>query len=205
MSNKPVVLLDCDGVIGEFIGHTLTTLAALGCPSTLVPVQNTQPHWDFWQDWIPLDWKQPLLAHMRRPGWCLSIPVLPGAQEGVAALQEVADVYFVTSPMADAPYWHMERMQWLQTHFGDPDKQVIFCDTKHRVLGDVFVDDKPANVDQYAVHHAVPTDGRTRGAKVFLWEQSYNMELHKNGLLHPAVVRTGDWALVLDAARSMAG
>ena len=205
MTLKPVVLLDVDGVVAEFIGHTLTMLAALGCPSTLVPAQNTQPHWDYWQDWIPDDWKQPLMAATRRPGWCLSIPVLPGAQEGVRALQDIADVYFVTSPMAGSEYWHMERMQWLRNHFGATDKQVIFCETKHRVLGDVFVDDKPANVDSYAVHHAAPTDGRTRGAHVFLWEQSYNLELHKNGLLHPAVVRTGDWSRVLAAAQSRIG
>jgi 5'(3')-deoxyribonucleotidase len=81
------------------------------------------------------------------PGFCDGIDVQPGAQEAVAALSELGDVYVVTSPWDSSPTWMHERARWVARHFPTiGQRRVIQTAQKHLVRGDVFVDDKPEHV-----------------------------------------------------------
>lgn len=100
-------------------------------------------------------------------GFCGSFEPFPGAVEGVAALREVADVEFLTSPMHGSPTWVHERDAWLERHFGAHHRDVLHVRKKHRVKGDVFVDDYPQNVESWQQHHPNGT--------ALMWTRPYNV------------------------------
>lgn len=156
-------LVDVDGVLADFHAHTFDFVETeLGAVS---PDAHTS--WDI----IPAlgrQYENAVLERWASEGWCRTIPVLEGAREGIAALREVADVYFVTAQMVHSPFWMWERMQWLKEHFAARDGHVVFTLSKYLVAGDVMVDDKPSNVDLWAKHH--PTK------KAILWDQPWNQD-----------------------------
>lgn len=143
------VLVDVDGVLADFHRHTLDfVLAQFG--RYFDP--DVFPTWDMFET-IGRDIQPEVEAHWAQPGWCNTIPVCAGAPEGIEALRGVAEVYFVTAQMTHSPYWMWERVQWLKRHFGADDRHVVFTLSKHLVVGDVLVDDKPANVIGWAAAH----------------------------------------------------
>lgn len=77
----------------------------------------------------------------------------PGAKEGLALLQTVAEVYIVTSHLSAGRTWVYDRDQWLLKHFGIPKKRVIHTEAKYRVLADALVDDRPDNVIAWQAVH----------------------------------------------------
>ena len=115
-------------------------------------------------------------------GWCEAIPVLDGAQAGVAALQSIADVYIVTSPWNSCATWTHEREAWLKRHFDIPHSRVVHTSAKWLCRGDLIVDDKASAVEQWQAEH--PTG---RGV---LWSTPHNQ------LEGWAGERTNDWGVL---------
>jgi len=110
---------------------------------------------------------------------------LPGAQAGLAALQDVAEVYVVTSYVKTSPTWVYERDRWLHEHFYVPRSHVIHTRAKHCFSGAALIDDKPENVEAWAQHQP--------GLPV-LWGQPFNA----NHSASPRVIRTNSWARVIE-------
>lgn len=141
--NRPCVLLDIDGVAASFID------GALPFASTL----TGRPHHHDDIDQMMMekalgltdDQTEAFYRHVSAEGWCRSIPVYPGAQEGIARLREFADVHPVTFQFPSY-YWVREREAWLKEHFDIDPNDVIHTNAKHRISGDVFVEDKTANL-----------------------------------------------------------
>jgi len=109
------------------------------------------------------------------PGFCRSFEPYSGAVEAIDALEEVMDVYIVTSPMR-SPTWVHERSEWLSEHFGIPRNRQVHTQAKYLVSGDLFIDDNPEHVKEWAEHNP-------RGMPV-LWDRPYNQ--------HPVTIR-GPW------------
>jgi 5'(3')-deoxyribonucleotidase len=97
--------------------------------------------------------------------WCLNLPVYPGAQNGVAALVAVADVYIVTTSMGTRG-WEEERRAWLWRHFEIDYKRVIFASAKYVCAGQYLIDDRSSHLIEWTSHH---TNGRG-----ILWRTPYN-------------------------------
>lgn len=83
---------------------------------------------------------------IRSQGFCLDLPVLPGAKEGVAALREVVDILWVTTPLDGSPYWTHERELWMREHFQVNHKDIVFTHQKQRVRGNALLDDNHSNL-----------------------------------------------------------
>jgi len=84
------------------------------------------------------------------PTFWATLPVIPGAQEGIRAIEDAAhEVFYVTSPWIDCETWEHERRTWLAMHFGADYKHVIPIHRKELVQGDVFVDDRPDKVKDW--------------------------------------------------------
>jgi 5'(3')-deoxyribonucleotidase len=160
---RPVVLLDVDGVLGNFIEANLRTLRSLGVERCHDDVTT----YDL-EHCLRLDDTTRALMEFRwgLPGFCASIPPYPGAQDAVDRLRTVADVYALTAPMFTAT-WQHERTEWLVEHFGFRRKDVISTHAKHLVRGDVFVDDKPSHVEAWQAAHP--------GGVGILWGRPYNV------------------------------
>jgi 5'(3')-deoxyribonucleotidase len=82
-------------------------------------------------------------------GFARHLDVYPGAIDGVRRLQQIAEVYIVTSPWNSNPTWCHDREAWLERHFGIPHARVIHTSAKHLIAGDVLVDDKTSTCDQW--------------------------------------------------------
>lgn len=164
---RPIVLLDTDGVLADFVqvfldflktrpayrDHTWThehvtqfdICKALGLPGQV------------WSDFV---------RWLNGPGRLSLFPVLEGAHEGVKRLQEVAEVYVVTSPLSGVPTWAAERDHWLESRLGIPTSRVIHTAAKHLIFGDILVDDRIDNVAAW--QKAWP---QSRG---LLWDAPWN-------------------------------
>lgn len=180
-----IVLLDCDGVLADFITPALKVV------EKHTGVLYKEEHFDDW-DFIKVirdnhghEVVDKCYDDFHREGFVFDLPVYPGAVEGVARLRKVADVFVVTSPM-HSRHWYYERVEWLKTFFGFKNRSIIHCGTKRLVQGNMLVDDKPANlVDWGNFNSGVPV----------LWDRPYNK---KDAL----PFRTDNWGALLGLLRN---
>ena len=161
---RPVVLVDVDGVLANFIEANLRTLHAIGAGPF---VHDDVTTWAM-EDCLGLTAPQRarMKARWAEPGFAASIPEYPGAREGVAALREVADVYACTAPMHSSPTWQHERHHWLVERFGFDHKQIVQTPAKYLVRGDMLIDDKP--------EHVAAWQETNPGGVGVLWSRAYN-------------------------------
>lgn len=176
-----VILLDCDGVVADFVGCALEVL-----------------HEETGRDWKRSDVTEwgfdSILAtmnelHVRRfwgafrmPGVANGLDMFPGSVEGVKLLTDAGHtVVWVTAPMAGSPTWAFERACWLEDRW--PGMPVVSTQHKAFIRGDFMVDDKPANLLE-----------RHGGGSVWhggmLWDAPYNASA--------GMVRVFDWFDVLN-------
>lgn len=137
------VLLDCDGVLADFVSAMLEA-----CGSSLQPDEITD--WGIF-DLIGSadgdDVRRKALAIADDPDFWRSLPVIPLAQENVAHMMASdSEVFVVTSPWESCKGWDVARRQWLAEHFGIDRYHVVITPAKHVVSGDFFLDDKPEHV-----------------------------------------------------------
>jgi 5'(3')-deoxyribonucleotidase len=179
MKPELVLMLDCDGVLADYVGASLDViLRRLG--RHYLPEQVTA--WDFsslpgWHEISDQYWE---LA--RSIGFCSQIEPFPGAVEGVRRLREIAHVEFLTSPLHRSPTWTHERDAWLERHFGAHHHDILHVRKKYRVKADVLVDDNLDNVRGWTEHHP---DGMG-----ILWSRPYNQD---RGEFACDVVESWDW------------
>ncbi len=170
------VLLDSDGVVSDWIGGVLDVVRE---------ISGRIYYHDEVTTWLKLhklgltSSQQKDLEHaIAQPGFCESLPVLPGAVEGVMKLRAYADIHIVTSPWL-SPTWTFERTRWLQRHgFIKDFKEVTHTYAKELVQGDFLVDDKPENVKKWAAANpngqgliwTQPWNRHAEGYKVDSWD-----------------------------------
>lgn len=174
-------LLDCDGVLGDL-------------PSEIVRFCNLNR--TIWQRWCGVYWTladvtdhdilkslgcQHLQCkvdrHMIDSDYCRHMPLYPGAQEFVEALQRKGEVVIVTARYRAVPNWAAAREAWLYEHFGIHHSNLIFAKRKELVRGDHLIDDYTENCKAFG-HGAICLDRP--------WNQQFNG------------VRARDYAHVLD-------
>ena len=195
---KPTVLLDVDGVVANFIDATLEWLhenhrvmcaddsrnwpcwsmaeatfrqwpngavCCWGLPPQISTEEATRLLWDAWNS----------------DNFATRIRPYDGAVEGAKSLMEIADVYFVTSPIWTSKTWMYDRALWLRTYFGVDNGRIIFTSSKHLVRGDIFIDDKLETVEKWSRHNPQ--------AYAVLWNQPYNQDC-------TGLIRARDWSVI---------
>ncbi len=181
--SRPRVILDVDGVLADFVGHTLTLLGD-HAPSG---GRDAFTNWDMFSCMSPE--ARAICAHgWRQPGWCVTMPTFPDVQNAVDRLSLRAEIVYATAPMDDAPHWMFERSIWLERQLAAQRANIVFTHTKSHVWGDVFLDDKPENVDGWAAAHP--------SSFALLWDAPYNQDWTPR---HPNVRRATTWRDVFDA------
>jgi 5'(3')-deoxyribonucleotidase len=173
------ILLDCDGVIVDYIGRYLQFLNELRGSSF--------KHEDV-TDWNTKDVlkvtdeeEEKVFERMERN---LDFEELPGAVDAVKRIASVHDVCFVTAPHDTIREWTYARARWLRQRF--PLLPVIHTSRKAYIWGDLFIDDKLANL--YWWLKANPHGG------ALLWAQPWN-----NVATTLNVQRTNQWDKVTKA------
>lgn len=175
---KPTVLLDVDGVVANFVEATLRRLEE----EFNVIANHDSSNWPVWSiaDYehfrfaIP-GTKKPSREQIRdllskiwnEYGFASGIRPYYSALDGVKSLMEIADVYFVTSPIWTSETWTYDRALWLRTYFDIDNSHIIFTSSKHLVRGDIFIDDKPETVEKWKQHNQ---------GLAAVWDQPYNRD-----------------------------
>lgn len=185
LDRRPVILLDCDGILADFIGGVLPLIHRV---TGRQAAREQITAFDFAAS---LGLNPDEAAAVKRAIGCSdrfasTLEAYPGAIEGVGTLREVADVYIVTSPWNSNPTWTHDRETWLRRHFGIPHSHVIHGSAKHLVRGDVFVDDKTETVVAWQAAHP--------SGRALRWSTPHNARDAYGGS------STNDWNVVRELA-----
>jgi 5'(3')-deoxyribonucleotidase len=166
MRYRPLVALDCDGIISDFLQGALDAIFEV--TGKRFQKQDVTG----WNPWLSLrlqpDECDAVFHIIETPGWCESLEVMPGAVDGFSRLFAVADITIVTAPWASSPTWVFERQRWLSRHIF-PAGEVIHTDAKHRVSADYFADDHATQVRRWSAHNS---------GKALLWSQPHNRNIN---------------------------
>lgn len=204
---NPVILLDVDGVLADFVSGFLSVANKL--VGTHYKPEDVK---EYSMTNLPgLKAKSyEIWSQCQQEGFALKLPVFKGAVEAVQMLQRLGEVFVVTAPcwsprvedlqdlpdgvLSDVEYlregiydqgrtWSFDRARWLSKHFGIEPDQVISTHAKHVIEGNVLIDDSPEKILSWATRHP-----RRLG---ILFTQPYN----ENSLstMPRNVVRTSNW------------
>jgi len=186
-ATKKRVLLDCDGVLSDFLTKALEIINT----TAMTNFQHAHVHdFDICESLgLPHMWDT-LKAACGEKDFCLNLELIPGAQAGVSMLRASADVYCLTSPMS-VPNWAYDRNIWLEKHFEITNPFVVHTEAKHIVTGDIFVDDKVENVRVWAEHNPK--------SLAILFDAPYNRKTEIN---RANVVRAFSWDDVVKLSNS---
>lgn len=167
------VLLDVDGVLADFIGGILPIIHSV---TDRLVTHDDIDQFDFCKALSLSD--EHAAQIKKRIGTehriAASLPVCDGAKDGVRRLQEIADVYIVTSPWNSHETWTFDREAWLKKHFGILGGNVIHTSAKHLISGDFLVDDKTSTLVQWEA-------ANPNGCAV-QWMTPHNLDDEWNGL-----------------------
>lgn len=168
-SRKPRVLLDVDGVLGDFCGHLLNFMSSIEGLGEL-PTKEELTKWDIFE-FFNSQQRTAAQSILKSGHFWAVMPTLDRAIIAVKSL-EAADivVHYVTSPWDECFGWADVRRDWLVRYFGARRQAVHTAAEKHVYHGDVFVDDKPEHV--YAWHKEHQDHPGHHVA--FMYDQPYN-------------------------------
>lgn len=153
MRDRPRLLLDIDGVFANFIDRALVAIHAV-----------TGRHADAKHDdcttyameiafGLSKEERDKWFALIRARDYCSSIPTYPGSRECVERMSKVADIYPLTYPFPRAPWWLIEREDWMRDQLGlDPDR-VVYTRRKYVAAGDILVEDTTTHLIEWKKHH----------------------------------------------------
>lgn len=173
-----IILLDCDGVLGDFVTPALRVVDRLTGKQYL---HDDVTDWDLGL-LVPERMRDVFWNELAGPGFTCAMKPYPGAQDAVARMRESHEVYVVTAHMKNARTWVYDRDAWLAEHFGFTADHIVHTKAKQLVRGDLFVDDNPGNVAKWSA-----ANPRGRG---FLYDRPYNRDAN--------AARVHGWGDVLD-------
>lgn len=159
---KPVILLDVDGVIGDFVGMICSILNRRFATNY---TEADFMHWDLRTTLAPAESKW-LNEALQQEGIATVIDPYPGAKEFVEELKTIGTVLALTAPYQSSKTWPYERQQWLLKRFGLPMLSVP-GEYKHMFDGDFLIEDKLITVEQWA---------DTRGTEAILIDRPWNQD-----------------------------
>lgn len=161
---RPILLIDCDGVLSDFVTHVVATLRDLGL-GEYSPEQVDRFDFAAALGLTPIVIER-LHREIEGFSWCARMPALRAARD-LDALRDQVDVVCVSCPWATSRYWAGERIAWLEEHAGFEARDIVQCRRKRIVHGDVLVDDHVETVEHWQADHP-------RGIGL-LWENPHNV------------------------------
>ena len=169
MKKKPLVLLDVDGILADFIGSVLDIIKK---ETGIEFYENNIKTFEMFEDLKTSKYniKNICYKHFKKPKYALKLKLLDGSVQAVERIKELADIHVVTTPMHMNPTWTFEREQWLKKHFNIDYKDITFTSKKYLLKGDVLIDDNEFNVRSWSKENP--------NSKAFLWSKSYNEHIN---------------------------
>lgn len=186
---KIVTILDCDGVLSDFVAGMLPLVQEVtGKRFTHTDVTKFN-----FVEALGLTKAEGAAVKKligSRRGFAASLPPYPQARQGVRRLRELGDVYCVTTPWDTNPWWRAERDSWLALHFGID--RVEHATDKSSYDGDLFVDDHSSHVRDWLSKRADRT--------AVFWRTPHNTPESVPAGAHS----TSSWDALYEIAREVA-
>lgn len=138
-----LILVDQDGVLSDFDAGFASRFAAK-YPDA--PAFDVTTRTEFKIDGhYPVSWRDNIRGISASRGFFADLPPVPGAIDGMRALQEAGhEVFICTAPLTSYQHCVGEKFAWVEEHLGsDWVKKIVLTKDKTVVRGDVLVDDKP--------------------------------------------------------------
>lgn len=140
---KKTLALDCDGVLSNFVERYLHFYNQL---SEYQWSMEDFEDFDMFKE-IGASWKTvDSIIHQKNFVYEMEF-MSPETPHIVSELKKKYDLYILTSPWQSSPLWMNERCLWLKDRLGIETSKVIQTASKHLIAVDVFVDDKPGNLE----------------------------------------------------------
>lgn len=149
------ILLDCDGVLADFVGHMIKALRAVGHD-----VADDVTAYDFLRQFGEKTGNSARAILGGRDFW-RTLPPYDEAQWGVEAMREHGHTIVVaTSPWISCVGWAETRRTWLDKHFDVDHGDVLVGMRKEMIRAGAFVDDRAEVVQKWdAENHRHNNDG----------------------------------------------
>lgn len=184
MTRKPLILVDCDGVLASFVDLYKDLQGILNARSF---EYSDVTEFDFTKCVSTPEEDAKIWRHISTtPGLIDDLAPEDGALAGLDELRSFARVVCVTSP-ADTTYWCSERVNWLKKVCGFDKRDIIFASAKELIPGDALIDDK---LDQ-----VVTWDNAHINGAGIVFDQPWN---RKPG----AIWRAHSWAEVVSIVKA---
>jgi 5'(3')-deoxyribonucleotidase len=174
MKKKPV-LIDCDGVVCDFISKCLSVINEKNRTNILFESIDKdirkvcKKYWDKEMDDL-----------LESDGFAQTFDMIPGTKEGIEKLKEAGfKIIYLTSPYYGSKTWAHDRLKWLEKHLRVNRNDVIFARTKQYTSGITLIDDKVENIRAWSKYNS---------QQALLLDQPWN----KNALASPLVRRVCD-------------
>ncbi len=182
---KPVLAIDCDGVLADWMMYVIPIVNNLFNKNI---TKKDLISWDLYDLLKEKSAKTKLYDYLNTTDMILHLEPFSEALEGIKKLKEIAEIYIVTSPMMNYPNWIIHRNEWLKKHFKIDKNNIVNTAAKYLIQADIFIDDKPENVVNWANYK----NNSDFGYPV-LWEHDYiNVKLDER------VIHTNNWGDIIE-------
>lgn len=145
MRKKLVGLCDLDGIVTNLLGPWLADYNRTWGDTLAV---NNIVNFDFHRNIEPRCGEQ-VYEFLDRDTTFLDLEPLPGAIEGIKAIEEMGHEILIVTAGGRRPETAAHKLEWCQRHLGFSRKKVFIGHRKERVHGDFFIDDSPRNIRAY--------------------------------------------------------
>lgn len=175
---KPLLIhVDMDGIITDLLRQWIQAINKKWKKHLLV---DDITNWDVGAC-TSKDIAHKVYGVIQQPMFFYDLNPLPGSQAAVEALKILGhDVNILTSPASD--HCATEKLLWMKKHFPFINhKNIHITHRKDLFRGDVLIDDRPKNCEEYQKAHPE--------ALVIAFEYPYNTHLQN----HPTIKVAGKW------------
>jgi len=142
--SRPLILLDCDGVLADFVGAVCRELELMQLPPKKPEDFTT---WNL-EETLGAEVFDRVSRAISARNWAKIIHPYEGSGNFVHQLRIIGHVVCVTAPW-DSPTWMESRYKWLSKCFGFTRQDVFFTSRKGLLRGDYLIEDSLANVNAW--------------------------------------------------------
>jgi 5'(3')-deoxyribonucleotidase len=142
MVERKRIMLDCDGVLADWLGHVLSKIGS-GFRVEDCDVADMRA---FLRRHRGQEAADKFEATCAKQSFVATQPVLPWANELVSLARNSGELLIATAPWQACIGWHDARIWWLKKKLNIKPQSVMVGAAKHWLSADVFVDDIPENI-----------------------------------------------------------
>lgn len=133
--------VDVDGVVGDFVGHTLNLLSK---EFSVLPKREDIKDFHMEKYFLPTV-KKRFFHLLSSPEFWKTIPAIPESIKFINEIKGFSNIVWVTSPWTSCKNWEAVRREWLKKNF--PFKHAYLpTENKEYANCHILIDDKESNL-----------------------------------------------------------